>query len=89
MALEATVTGIDPTTRHIRANLVLTDDGVEVINQDIQVKYSSDTGPTVRTKKALVKKGQFLIDEYKTIQAIKALPAFSTVFGQIQTSLEV
>jgi len=89
MALVPTVTGLDPTTRHIRANLVLTDDGVEVINQDIWSRYNYLDGPTVRNKKELISKMQTVIDEYKSIKDVISLPAYSAVFGQIQSALEV
>lgn len=89
MALIPTVTGIDPTHRYIRANLSLTDDGVEVANKDVQARFNPAVGPTARTKKELTRKAQAVIDRYKAIQATKALPAFSSVFGQIQNDLEV
>jgi hypothetical protein len=87
--LEPIVTELEPTTRYIRANFALIDDGVEVINQDFQTKYSSKTGPTGWTKKDLASQMQAAINDYKTIQAIKAKPAFSNVFTDIQNSLEV
>lgn len=89
MALVPTVTGLDPTKQYIRANIVLTDEGVEVRNRNIQVKFNSNVGPTVQTTKQLTRKAQAIIDDYKAKQAIKETPEFSSVFGQIQSDLKV
>lgn len=89
MAIVATVTGLDPTVNAVGANLVLRDDGVEVINQDFWSRYNYLDGPTVRNKKELISKMQTVIDEYKSIKDVISLPAYSAVFGQIQSALEV
>ena len=89
MALIATATKTMPEKSRIGGNLILTDDGVEVINGDFWVKYNPDTGPKPRDRKNLERQMKAAINRYKSRKAAFDDPQYTSAIATIQSNLEV
>jgi len=93
MALVATVTKksvskVMDKMWHILMNLILTDNSVEVINQDYSVRYR--TGDSISDKTAIfINLMQYDIDKYKSEQNIFTHAQLDTAVTNVQAGLEV
>lgn len=92
MALVKTVTkkSANKNTNNIiiTANLVLTDDSVEVLNQDFSQNHNSVNNISVARNELLIKM-QTAIDKYKSDKVIYDSTAFTDAITYIDNNLEV
>lgn len=93
MALEATVTKKSaskdaPGIYLISMNLVLTDDAVEVINQDFAQTHNSANNISV-ARDEIMAKMQDVIDEYKENKTVYDSAAFTNAVTYINANLVI
>lgn len=73
---------------NVSMNMVLTDDGVEVINKDYSVRYR--TGDSVAAKELeFISLMQIDINKYKSESVIYNAHAFSTIVTNVEAALEI
>lgn len=91
MALSATVTKksvkyAQSKLHHITFNLLVTDNSVEVINQDVSIEYRAGETPSAKVSE-VISKMQTLIDNYKSEQVIFKAASLDTAVTNISGGL--
>lgn len=82
------VTEVMPSLYHISLNMVMTDNGTEVINKNYCIRYRP--GDSIAAKRVrYTKKMQYDIDKYKSEQAIYNAATFDNVVANVEAGLEV
>ena len=87
--LTATVTSGPLTARNASLHLELRDDGITVISRNFYESYTQSVGLTVEVRDSILKKMQEAVDNYRILEAIKAMSGYSNAPGIVESQLDL
>lgn len=87
--LTVTVTKVFPDANHVGLHLVLTDDGVTVIDKDYMHQWALGTDVPNEVKVRIGERMQADIDAYKALSARYNAAAYDTAASQVEAGLNL